>query len=286
MPAFNFLNRNKSLKRIGIVTQISLDGVATAPGFTPSPNPAGGTNYSMVGPASGTITITGGSAVPSTLLYSPNRTREIRVVDKPVIPKTADVFLCAGGGFGGGCGDYGQCGGGGGGGIVYRTGITLSAGVGYATSAAAGGNDSVFDPGGVSDFRALRGGNGAPRQGVGGPGGNGGGYTSGDSIFVVGTGFQRTFPNPFLMPQPSATYGYGGNPGSGFNGGSSPFTVPAPLLNPTPLAPIGATGFGLGQGITAQTGPNGSGRGGSGSNPPGNTNLTAWAPGSVIIRVY
>ncbi len=278
-----FFSRNRSVNRIGYGVSASAPVSTNASGFSPSPNPQGGTNHCIVGPAPGSFTFTIGEASPPTISYLPSKNKQIRLQTyAPTI--LADVFLVGGGGRGGQANDLGNSGGGGGGGVVYQPGITLDITSTYYVSTGASDVTTTFGPGTPAYLVAIRGGNGGDRGGQGVDGGSGGGYwTPGPNI--VGTGYQASYPNPFGTPQSSNTYGYG-NPGSGLSGGSSPFSVPSPILSGTPVAPLGPGGFGQGQGITAITGASGSGRGGSGSNPPGNNNYTPGAPGCAIIRIY
>lgn len=278
-----FFSRNRSVNRIGYGVSASTPISTNASGFSPSPNPQGGTNHCIVGPAPGSITFSVGAASPPTISYLPSKNKQIRLQTYSSL-LLADVFLVGGGGYGGNAGDLGNSGGGGGGGVVYQPGINLDITSTYYVSTGAADVNTTFGPGTPAYLVAIRGGGGGNRGGTGQPGGSGGGYwTPGPD--TVGTGYQASYPNPFGTPQNSNTYGYG-NPGSGLSGGSSPFSVPSSILSGTPVAPLGPGGFGRGQGITNITGNNGSGTGGSGSQPPGATYITPGAPGCAIIRIY
>jgi len=277
-----FFSRNRSVNRIGYGVSAATSTTTNAPGFSQSPNPQGGNNYCIVGSSSGSLTFSAGAALPSTISYLPSKNKEIslKTYAGSVL---ADVFLVGGGGYGGNAGDLGNSGGGGGGGVVYQPGISLDFTGTYSVSAGANDTSTTFGNGTPAYLVAIRGGGGGNRGGNGQPGGSGGGlYEPGGS---AGQGLQTQFPNFFSTPQNSTIYGYG-NPGSGLSGGSSPFSVPSALLNGTPVAPLGPGGFGQGQGITNQTGSSGSGKGGSGSIPPGATYITPGAPGCAIIRIY
>jgi len=281
-----FFSRNRSVNRIGYGVSAATPATAIASGFSPSPHPEGGTNHFLPGGNTGSISFNLAGANPATIFYLPSRNKQVSLQTYTTL--AADVFLVGGGGRGGYAYDLGTSGGGGGGGVVYRPAISIDTSLTYPVVAGSAESPSNFGNGTPAYIVAIRGGNGADRGETGGgnPGGSGGAYWNGNG--PPGTGFQPTFPNPFGTPSNSNTYGYG-NPSSGYGGGSSPFTVPAPLRSGTPVEPQPATNFGQGRGTGSSGGgssPPNTGNGGNGSNPPGNNHHTPGSSGCVIVRIY
>lgn len=278
-----FFSRNRSVNRIGYGVSASIPASISISGLNASPNPEGGTNYFLPGGFGGSISFVAGSANPATISYLPSKNKQIslQTYGQTVL---ADVLLVAGGGRGGQANDFGTSGGGGGGGVVYQPGISLDTSLTYPVVAGLAESPSNFGNGTPAYIIAIRGGNGTDRDvySGGNPGGSGGAYWNGQG--TNGTGFQPTSPNPFGTPSNSNIYGYG-SPSGGYTGGSSSFTVPAPLRSGTPVAPEPATNFGQGRANSGPSSNPNTGNGGVGSQPPGNTNFTPGFSGCVIVRV-
>lgn len=275
---FLFNRQLKKNRRIGYGSSVESGISVASPGFTPTPSPGGGTNYTSVGPGSGSIRVDALAADPATLSYLTERNRSVKQINN--FGATADLLLTAGGGVGGGAGDLGDGGGAGGGGVVWHPGIAIVGGTTYSHIAGGSNQSSDWGPGTPFIHKALAGGPGGGRSSVtGSPGGNGGGgYSPGGG---GGNGLQ-TVPGSG-QPALSATYGYG-NPGGSLTGGSANSGVPSIMYGGTPLAPVG-TSFGRGV-YKSATNISGSGQGGNGSNPPGNSGQTPGYSGSVIVRIY
>tara|TARA_B100002019_G_scaffold269705_1_gene262696 strand:+ start:1280 stop:2131 length:852 start_codon:yes stop_codon:yes gene_type:complete len=281
---FLFNRSLKKLKKVGAGMSITASATVSAPGFTPSPSPVAGTQYTLVGGiANYNFRVDAGALAPANIVYKTERSRDVG--SETGLAATMDIFVCAGGGNGGSANDLGTAGGGGGGGVIFYPNFTdIVPGVQYDIQAGNNGNNSYF---GASPqplyLLAIRGGDGGPRGSSGRPGGSGGGYNSQNT--TPGLGYQDVDPSPFGQPAESITYGYGSN-SSGYTGGSSGFSMPGALWNNNPMSPyIPANEFGRGV-DRGSPGDNGSGSGGNGSNPPGNNNRGDGTPGSVVIRVY
>ena len=131
------LNRSlsrKGIRKVGLGMSITQSVTVSAPGFTPSPSPVSGTNYTVIGPSTGNITLSAGAAEPVTLSIEP---KEPEKLVETAVGALADIFITGGGGTGGGAGDLGNAGGGGGGGVVFYPGASLASGVAYQLAARA-----------------------------------------------------------------------------------------------------------------------------------------------------
>jgi len=280
---FNRTLSRKGIRKVGLGMSVGQAVSVSAPGFTPSPSPVSGTNYTVIGPSTGNITLSAGSPEPANIKYRTERTREIG--SETTLAALADIFVTGGGGSGGGAGDLGNAGGGGGGGVVYYPGVSLSTGVGYPAGNPSGAaNPAHFGSSPQPVYLvAVRGGSGGSRGNTGVPGGSGGGYNTTNQN--VGTGYQDISPSPFGQPGDSITYGHG-TPGSGLTGGSSGQPMPTAMWGGNPMSPyIPQNEFGRGVNRSSP-GDQGSGCGGNGSNPPGNSGQGPGSAGSVVVRVY
>lgn len=262
MPAFNFLNRNRSLKRLcGVVTTTEFPSAAASSPQPYSPAPGSRRVHKFTG--SNTITF------PSFVSFNTVGDSRSRLIQGSKVGSIT-VDIVAGGAAGG---PNKRTGGGGGGGYRHIEGIRVTAGSPNPLSVG-----SAAQPSTAFSYTSTGGGGGGA-FGSGGSGGSGGGAGASDGQGGYGGGTSPTVPygtgSPFIQSPSGFSYqggdgspkfGNGGGGGGGAGGGAGNAGL-------STAQPENRTA-GLGVTIFSDTGVGGGGQGG----PPGGGQGTPGGP--------
>lgn len=290
MPAFNFLNRNRSLKRLcGVVTATEIPNAAAISPQPYSPAPDNRRVHKFTG--SNSITF---PSFTTSVAIGDVRSRLIQ--GSAVGAITVDIF--AGGAAGG---PNKRTGGGGGGGYRHIEGIKVTAGspnplsvgsaaqpsTAFSYTSTGGGGGGAFGPGGG-------GGSGGGAGGSDGQGGSGGStsptvpYGTGSPLITSPTAFSYQGGNG----SPDIGQGGGGGGGAGGGAGGVPNAGNVTSAPATRTAGVGAPLFGDTAGAGGEGGPGGGGQGtpggplGGGGGGGGDGTNGAPGNGGVIYVSY